>query len=130
MMSSVFTKIIDRSLPAYILAEDEYHIAILDIRPLKKGHALVIPKREEDYILDLSASEFTSLWAFAQSVAKKIEKIIPCERMALLVLGMEVAHAHIHLIPIDKESDIHFDKPGVQLTGEEFEELANQIQAI
>jgi len=127
-MASIFSKIAARSLPSYIVAEDESHLAFLDIRPLKEGHTLVIPKREEDYILDFSSEEFTELWAFAKEVAKRIEKVVPCKRMALVVLGMEVPHAHIHLIPIDRESDIRFDNPPLKLNPAEFEAIADRIR--
>jgi histidine triad (HIT) family protein len=127
-MASIFTKIVNRNLPAYIVEEDEKHMAFLDIRPLKEGHTLVIPKREVDYILDLSSEEFAALWTFAKSVAMRLEKAVACKRIALVVLGMEVPHAHIHLIPIDKEADIHFDQKPLNLSPSEFEAIAERIK--
>lgn len=109
-MASIFTKIINGEIPAYKIAEDENHLAFLDAMPLAEGHTLVIPKKEVDLIFDLDTEEFKNLWAFAQQVAKKIEKNIPCERVSIAVIGLEVPHAHIHLVPINKIEDLNFKK--------------------
>lgn len=107
-MASIFTKIINRELPGYIVAEDENHIAILDIFPVKEGHTLVIPKREVDYLFDLSSEEVSSLFAFAQKVARAIEAEIPCRRIGVAVVGLEVPHAHVHLVPLNTVTDLDF----------------------
>lgn len=107
-MASIFTKIINRELPGYILAEDERHIAILDIFPVKEGHTLVIPKKEVDYLFDLPAEEVSALFAFAQKVAKAIQAEIPCRRIGVAVVGLEVPHAHVHLVPINAVTDLDF----------------------
>ncbi len=126
-MASIFTKIVNGELPSYKVAEDHKHLAFLDIRPLKLGHTLVIPKREQDYVFDLEETEFAELSAFAHKVAKAIRKSVPCSRVGVVVLGMEVPHAHIHLIPIFKESDIRFDNPALNLSEGEFKEVAQRI---
>ena len=128
-MATVFSKIIKGEIPSYKVAEDENHYAFLDINPLAKGHTLVIPKREVDYIFDLTDSELSALTLFAKRVATAIEKAIPCKRVGLTVIGLEVPHAHIHLVPINKESDIYFGSGKLTLTKEEFETIAQQIKA-
>lgn len=107
-MPSIFTKIINRELPGYIVAEDENHIAILDIFPVKEGHTLVIPKKEVDYLFDLDTEEVSALFAFAQKVARAIEAEIPCRRIGMAVVGLEVPHAHVHLVPINAVTDLDF----------------------
>jgi histidine triad (HIT) family protein len=124
---TVFSKIVAGEIPSYKIAEDENHYAFLDINPLTEGHTLVIPKKEVDYIFDLDADEFAGLTAFAQKVAKAIDKAIPCTRVAMIVLGLEVPHAHIHLIPINSEKDASFGKEKLKLNKEEFESIANRI---
>ncbi|MCC2589615.1 HIT family protein [Chryseobacterium sp. MFBS3-17] len=119
-MSSIFTKIINREIPAYFIAEDENHIAFLDAMPLVEGHTLVIPKREVDLIFDLEQDAFRDLWAFAQQVAKKVGKAIPCVRVGVAVVGLEVPHAHIHLVPLNSMGDLNFGNPRLKLSDEEY----------
>lgn len=126
-MASVFTKIVNGEIPSYKVAEDENYYAFLDINPLAKGHTLVIPKHEVDYIFDLDSAEYTGLWSFARKVAKAVESSIPCKRVGVAVLGMEVPHAHIHLVPLNSESDLDFRKEKLQLSGEEFAAIAEKI---
>ncbi|MCW0486763.1 HIT family protein [Riemerella anatipestifer] len=126
-MASIFTKIINGEIPAYKIAEDENHLAFLDAMPLAEGHTLVIPKKEVDLIFDLDTEEFKNLWAFAQQVAKKIEKNIPCERVSIAVIGLEVPHAHIHLVPINKIEDLNFKKERVKSSAEDFKEIQQKI---
>ncbi len=126
-MSSVFTKIISREIPAHIIAEDEQHIAFLDISPLAKGHTLVIPKKETDLIFDLDSDEFRNLWSFAQKIGKKIGKAIPCIRVGIAVVGLEVPHAHIHLVPLNTMGDLNFINERLKLSPEEFQEIQNAI---
>lgn len=126
-MSSIFTKIIAGEIPSYKIAEDEQHLAFLDAMPLVKGHTLVIPKKETDFIFDLENEDFKNLWSFAQTVAKKLEKAYPSQRIAVAVVGLEVPHAHIHLIPIDKMDDMNFKNERLKLSGEEYNEIQNTI---
>ena len=128
-MPSIFSRIVAGEIPCYKLAEDDKHLAFLDINPLQKGHALVIPKKETDYIFDLESSDLAELTVFAQSVAKAIKKAIPCERIGITVIGLEVPHAHIHLIPINGMQDMEFSRDKLQLSREEFEEIASAISA-
>ena len=128
-MPSIFTRIINRELPAHIIAEDNQHLAFLDINPLKEGHTLVIPKIEIDYIFNLDDKTIQSLNLFAIRVGRAIEKSIPCKRIGIVVLGLEVPHAHIHLIPLDSESDINFSNPKLKYTNEKFEKLAYKIKS-
>jgi histidine triad (HIT) family protein len=128
-MSSLFAKIVKGDIPAYKVAEDERFLAFLDIFPLAKGHLLVIPKKETDYIFDLESKEFMGLWSFAQLVAKAMEKVIACERIGVAVIGLEVPHAHIHLVPLTKGvSNINFEKPKLKFTQQEFEGIAQKIR--
>lgn len=126
-MASIFTKIIQGDIPCYKVAESEEAIAFLDIRPLSKGHTLVVPKTEVDKLFDLSEEEFQALWAFAHKVAKGMEAAIPCNRVGVAVLGFEVPHAHIHLVPLRTEGDLNFALPKLQLTSECMEEIAASI---
>ena len=126
-MSSVFTKIIHGEIPAYIIAEDENHLAFLDILPLAKGHTLVIPKREVDLIFDLDSEEFKNLWSFAQKVAKKIGNAVPCIRVGVAVVGLEVPHAHIHLVPLNSMGDLNFQNQRIQFSPEEYKEIQQEI---
>jgi histidine triad (HIT) family protein len=126
-MASLFSRIIKREIPAYIVAEDELFIAFLDINPIAKGHTLVIPKREEDYIFDLSDRELGEIMAFAKRVAKAIRSVIACQRIGISVVGLEVPHAHVHLIPLTKSSDINFSNPKLNITPSEFLELSKKI---
>ena len=126
-MSTIFTKIISGEIPAYKIAEDEHHLAFLDVMPLVKGHTLVIPKKEVDLIFDLESEEFKNLWAFAQSVAKKIGAAVPCVRVGVAVVGLEVPHAHIHLVPMNSMQDLNFTNERLKLTPEEFQDIKNAI---
>lgn len=127
-MASIFTKIINKELPAYIVAENEKFLAFLDIMPLKKGHVLVIPKVEIDYIFDIEDDMLGEMMAFAKSVAVKIKKVIPCKRIGVAVIGLEVPHAHIHLVPINGIGDINFANPKLQIDKTEMEEIAEKIK--
>jgi histidine triad (HIT) family protein len=128
-MSSIFTKIVNGEIPSYRIAEDENYYAFLDINPLAKGHTLVIPKQETDYIFNLEDETIKGLFAFAKKVALAIEKVVECKRIGVAVLGLEVPHAHVHLVPINGIYDIDFSKPKLKLSNEEFEQLAESISA-
>ncbi|WP_419032923.1 HIT family protein [Dysgonomonas gadei] len=127
-MASIFSRIAAGEIPSYKVAEDEKFFAFLDINPMAKGHTLVIPKQEVDYIFDLDDAAIGKMNIFAKKVAKAIEKAVPCQRIGLMVIGMEVPHAHIHLIPINKESDMLLSNPRVKLEQAEFEEIARTIR--
>jgi histidine triad (HIT) family protein len=127
-MASIFSKIVAREIPAYILAENEHFIAFLDAFPTTKGHTLVIPKKEIDYIFDLEDESYLELMAFSKKVALAIEKVIPCKRIGIAVVGLEVPHAHVHLIPLNQMSDMDFSKK-ISLTPEEFSEIADAIRS-
>jgi len=127
-MPSIFTKIINREIPAHIVAEDDRHIAFLDIMPLVKGHILVAPKVEVDYIYDLEDELYTSLHLFAKKVAKAQESVITCTRIGVAVIGLEVPHVHIHLVPLRSMDDINFSRPKLQLAKVEMEEIAEKIK--
>ncbi len=127
-MASIFTKIINGEIPCYKIAEDENYLAFLDIFPLEKGHTLVIPKKETDYIFDLDDDTLSGLHLFAKRVAKAIDKTIDCKRVAVAVLGLEVPHAHVHLIPMNDLTATNFEKPKLQLERNEFEEIAESIR--
>ena len=126
-MSSIFTKIINGEIPSYKVAEDENYYAFLDIFPLAKGHTLVIPKKVIDYIFSLDDETYQGLWAFAKKVALGIESAVPCERVGIAVLGLDVPHAHIHLIPLNNMEDFDFKKKKLKLEKEEFVEIATAI---
>jgi len=126
-MASIFTRIVNREIPAHIVAEDEHHLAFLDINPLVMGHVLVIPKREEDYIYDLSDAETSAINLFAKKVARAIEKTVTCNRIGVVVMGLEVPHAHIHLIPIKTMDDMNFSRPKLSPSQEELAEIASKI---
>ena len=126
-MNSIFTKIINGEIPAYKIAEDENFVAFLDAMPLVKGHTLVIPKKEVDLIFDLDTEEYKNLWAFAQKVAKKVKNAVPCIRVGVAVVGLEVPHAHIHLIPLNKMEDMNFRNERLKLSPEEYSEIQNLI---
>lgn len=126
-MSSIFTSIVNGEIPCYKIAEDDNFFAFLDINPLKKGHTLVIPKKEVDYIFDLEEDTLAGMMVFSQKIALAIEKVVPCNRIGVVVLGLEVPHAHIHLIPIDSEADVRFSNPRVRLTEDEFKDIAARI---
>ncbi|MEI7422354.1 MAG: HIT family protein [Prolixibacteraceae bacterium] len=126
-MPTIFSKIVAGEIPCYKVAESENFLAFLDIFPLAKGHVLVIPKKEVDYLFDLDQETYTGLMSFARKVALAIGKAIPCKRVGVAVLGLEVPHAHIHLVPLNSESDINFSKPKLQFTSEEFVAMAQSI---
>lgn len=126
-MSSIFTRIIAGEIPSYKVAEDENYYAFLDINPLTKGHTLVVPKMEVDYIFDLDDKTLAGMMLFAKKVAAKIEQEIACKRVAVVALGLEVPHAHIHLIPIQSENDVDFHREKLKLTPEEFREIAAKL---
>ena len=125
-MASIFTKIIQREIPGYIVAEDNDHIAILDINPNAKGHTLCIPKKEINKIFDLSEKKYTALMLFTRQVAKALEKVVPCERIGVSVIGLEVPHVHVHLIPLTTMEDARFIKKET-LSPEAFTALAEAI---
>ena len=127
-MSSVFSRIIKGEIPSYRIAESESCYAFLDINPVAKGHTLVVPKIEVDYIFDLEDDLLASLFSFSKKTAQAIEKIVPCKRIGITVIGLEVPHAHIHLIPISDIGDMNFTQPKKSYSKEEFETLASQIQ--
>ncbi len=126
-MASIFSRIVAREIPSYKVAESNKFYAFLDINPLAKGHTLVIPKKEVDYIFDLDDELYKELFAFAKKVGIAIESVVPCKRMGLIVFGLDVPHAHIHLIPINKASDMSFESPKLSLEDEEFLEIAAKI---
>ena len=128
-MSSIFTKIVNGEIPAYKVAEDENHLAFLDIFPLAKGHVLVIPKKQTDYIFDIESKDYIALWEFAQKIAKAMDKGIKCERIGVAVIGLEVPHAHIHLVPINGVSDINFERPKLKFSEEEMKSVADLIKS-
>ncbi|WP_374360264.1 HIT family protein [Cloacibacterium sp.] len=126
-MSSIFTKIVNGEIPSYKIAEDENHLAFLDVMPLVEGHTLVIPKKEIDLIFDLESEEFKNLWAFAQQVAKKVGAAIPCLRVGIAVVGIEVPHAHIHLVPMNSMKDLNFGNERLKLSTEQYKEIQDKI---
>ena len=126
-MSSIFTKIVNGEIPSYKIAEDDHFLAFLDAMPLVKGHTLVIPKKEVDLIFDLESEEFKNLWAFAQQVAKKVGVAIPCKRVGVAVVGLEVPHAHIHLVPMNAMQDLNFGNERLRLSPEEYKEIQEKI---
>lgn len=128
-MATIFSKIIAGEIPSYKVGEDEKNFAFLDINPVNKGHVLVVPKTENDYIFNLSDEDYASLTMFARKVAKAMKRAVPCKRIGVAVIGLEVPHAHIHLIPIDKEKDMSFDKPKLSLPSEEMQQIADAIAA-
>ena len=125
---TIFSRIIAGEIPCYKIAEDENYFAFLDIHPLTKGHTLVIPKQEEDYIFGLDDATLSGLMLFAKKVAKAIENAVPCVRVGVAVIGLEVPHAHIHLIPINEESDMNFSNPKLNLSAEEMMMIAESIR--
>jgi len=126
-MSTVFTKIISGEIPCFKIAENDDFLAILDIQPLVFGHTLVIPKKETDYIFDMDSEEYVAMWKFVQIVAKKIKSKIDCKRIGVAVIGLEVAHTHIHLVPISKVNDINFAAPKLDVSMEKLAEIAAEI---
>jgi histidine triad (HIT) family protein len=127
-MATIFTKIINGEIPSYKIAEDDNFYAFLDINPLAKGHSLVVPKKEVDYLFDLDDDTLGGLHVFAKKIAKAIEKSVPCKRIGTTVIGLEVPHAHLHLIPINGITDMNFERPKLKLSENEFKELLEQIR--
>lgn len=126
-MASIFSMIVEGKIPSYKIAESDQFYAFLDINPLTEGHTLVIPKREEDYLFDLDDKELSGLILFAKQVAKSLKKGLKCKRVAVVVLGMEVPHAHIHLIPMNHEGDVDFKREKLKLSKEQFESIREKI---
>tara|TARA_B110000858_G_scaffold11062_1_gene11412 strand:- start:617 stop:1012 length:396 start_codon:yes stop_codon:yes gene_type:complete len=127
MQDSIFTKIINKELPCYKIAENNNFIAFLDIVPLKKGHTLVVPKIQVDYIYDLPDKVLSDLFIFSKKIAKKIESVIDCKRVGVAVIGLEVPHAHVHLIPINEISDMNFQNQRIELNKEDFQNIRDKI---
>lgn len=128
-MASIFSRIASGEIPSYKIAEDDRYFAFLDINPVAPGHVLVIPKHEVDYIFDLDADEYEGLMAFARRVAIALKKAMPCVKVGVCVLGLEVPHAHVHLVPMQTEQDLNFFKPKLTLPAEQMEEIAASIRA-
>ncbi len=128
-MPTIFSKILNGEIPSYRIAEDEDHFAFLDIRPLQKGHTLVIPKKEIDYIFDLDDSALSSLMLFSKRIAKALALSITCKRVGVAVIGLEVPHVHIHLVPLQTVGDINFTRPPVDMTSDEMASIASRIQS-
>ena len=126
-MATIFTKIINGEIPCYKIAEDENYFAFLDINPLREGHTLVVPKLETDYIFDLDDNQLKGLIIFSKKIAVAIKNIIPCNRIGVAILGLEIPHAHIHLVPMDTMDDINFRNPKLKFSPEEFTETAAKI---
>jgi len=126
-MSTIFSKIVNGDIPSYKVYEDEEFLAFLDVFPVSKGHVLVIPKKETDYIFDMEDPAYSRMWQFAKKVAKALKLSIACKRIGLCVIGIEVAHAHIHLVPIDSLEDMNFSKQKMSFSKHEFEEIASSI---
>jgi histidine triad (HIT) family protein len=129
-MPTIFTRIIEGEIPAYKVAEDENYIAFLDVNPLVKGHTLVVPKKEVDYIFDLDDPTLAEMMIFAKRVAAKIKGAVECKKVGVAVIGLEVPHAHIHLIPLNVENDMNFRNPKLKLSPEEFASLAAKIAQV
>jgi histidine triad (HIT) family protein len=127
-MATIFSKIINGEIPSHKIAEDDDYLAFLDINPLAAGHTLVIPKKEIDYIFDMDDDLLARMQIFSKRVAKAIEKAVPCKRIGIAVIGLEVPHAHIHLIPINRIDDINFGRPKLQLDNNELSEIAEKIK--
>lgn len=128
-MSTIFSKIIAGEIPAHKVAESNEFLAFMDVNPIASGHVLVIPKKETDYIFDIEDSEYNGLWIFAKIVAQGIKNAFPCKKVGIAVVGLEVAHAHIHLVPINKVSDMDFSKEKMKLTQEELADAAEKIKS-
>ena len=128
-MSSIFSKIVTGDLPAFKVEEDENHLAFLDAFPLAKGHVLVIPKKETDYLFELASEDYLALWKFAQKVAKGMDKVIACERIGVAVIGLEVPHAHIHLVPLNNVSDINFERSKLKFSEAEMKSVSDLIKS-
>lgn len=127
-MATVFSKIVSGEIPCYKVAETNDYLAFLDVRPLTAGHTLVIPKKETDYIFDIEDEQFAGLHLFAKIVAKGVKQVIPCKRIGVAVIGLEVPHAHIHLVPMNAIGDLNFDKERAVISPEEFTRIAAEIR--
>jgi histidine triad (HIT) family protein len=128
-MATIFTKIITGEIPCYKIAEDDRYFAFLDINPLKAGHTLVVPKKETDYLFDLEDDQLAGLILFSKKIAEAIKAAIPCNRIGVAVLGLEVPHAHIHLVPMDSMDDVNFKNPKLKFSTEEFKTIAAKISS-
>lgn len=128
-MATIFTRIIRGEIPCYKIAEDDFYFAFLDINPLREGHTLVVPKQETDYFFDLDDDRLAGLMLFSKKVAKALKTAIPCNRIAVAVVGIEVPHVHVHLIPMDTMDDINFKNPKLKFTPEEFKQIAEEIRS-
>lgn len=128
-MASIFSKIVSGEIPCHRVAENDEFLAFLDVMPLAKGHTLVIPKSETDYIFDIDDETYARLWVFAKNVARQIEGQIPCRKVGISVIGLEVPHAHIHLIPLQNVEDMNFSRPKLQVSQEELSNLASLLRA-
>ena len=128
-MASVFTRIINGEIPCYKVAEDDRYFAFLDINPLREGHTLVVPKKETDYIFDLDDETLSGMILFSKKVAAAIKEAIPCARIGVAILGLEVPHAHIHLVPMNSMEDVNFRNPKLKLTPDEFKAIADKISS-
>ena len=128
-MASIFSKIVAGEIPAYKVAEDDRFLAFLDVFPLVKGHTLVIPKQEMDYLFDLADEHYRDLWLFAKKVSKGVEAAIPCKRIGVAVIGLEVPHCHIHLVPLNHVGDINFTQPKITVPADEMAEIAEKIRS-
>ena len=129
-MPSIFSKIVSGEIPSFKVAEDENHLAFLDIFPLQYGHVLVIPKKETDYLFDLATDEYLKLFRFAKKVAKAMDEVIICERIGVAVIGLEVPHAHIHLVPLNNVTDINFERPKLKFSEKKMIDIAQKIRAV
>ncbi|KGE15633.1 HIT family protein [Sphingobacterium deserti] len=127
-MSTIFSKIVSGEAPAYKVAESNDYLAFLDVRPLAHGHVLVIPKKETDYIFDIHDDEYMGMWVFAKIVGQGIKKVFPCRKVGIAVVGLEVAHTHIHLIPLNNVDDMNFGRPKLELTDDELTTIAESIR--
>jgi histidine triad (HIT) family protein len=127
-MASIFTKIINREIPGHVIAEDEQYIAFLDVNPLVEGHCLVVPKREIDYIFDMEDDLLSGLHLFSKKVAKAIKAAVPCKRVGVAVIGLEVPHVHVHLVPLNSMDDINFSRPKLKPSQEELAAVADKIK--
>ena len=128
-MSTIFSKIIKNEIPSFKILEDNKHLAFLDTFPLKKGHILVIPKKEIDYIFDIESNEYLELWLFAKKISIAMKKVLECKRIAIAVIGLEVPHAHIHLIPMDSVEEINFSLPKLNLSNNKMNEISELIKS-
>lgn len=128
-MSTIFSKIIKNEIPSFKILEDNKHLAFLDAFPLKKGHVLVIPKKEIDYIFDIESNEYLELWLFAKKISIAMKKVLKCKRIAIAVIGLEVPHAHIHLIPMDSVEEINFSLPKLNLSNNQMNDISELIKS-